>query len=125
MIPLFRCTDMKRAIDFYTRILDFSLKDADASENDWVVCLVNGDAELMLTILEGDQKIGIATNIQVEEIDSLFDKYLQRGLDTSKKQDSPVHLGPINQSWGNREFYVTDEDGNTLRYIQHIQKEVV
>jgi hypothetical protein len=27
-----------------------------------------------------------------------------------------VHEGPIDQSWGMREFYVTDEDGNTLRF---------
>src|SRR5689334_19701232 len=99
MIPLFRCTDMKTAIDFYTRVLDFKLKEQNASEEDWVLLLVNGDAELMLTILEGDQKPGIAANVVVEEIDSLFKKYLERGLDTSKKQESPVHQGPLNQSW--------------------------
>ena len=121
MIPLFRSTDMKSAIDFYTRILDFKLKEEGASEDDWVVLLANGDAELMLTILEGDQKIGIAANVLVEEIDSLFEKYVSRGLDTSEKKSSPVHQGPLNQSWGNREFYVTDPDGNTLRFIQPIE----
>lgn len=36
--------------------------------------------------------------------------------------DSPqgVHEGPINQSWGTREFYVDDPDGNTLRFTQSL-----
>lgn len=118
MIPIFRCSDMKKSIAFYTTILDFKCKDADASPQDWVVALKNGAAELVLTRLEGDQKIGIATNVLVTDIDTLFKKYVARGLDTSKKENSPVHQGPMNQSWGTREFYVTDADGNTLRFVQ-------
>lgn len=120
MVPIFRIRNMKDAISFYTCILDFELKEPGASSNDWVVALINGDAEFLLTSLEGDQKIGIATNVYVDNIDDLFNKYLERGLDISNKKDSPVHQGPINQSWGNREFYVTDLDGNTLRFFTPI-----
>lgn len=118
IIPLFRCSNMKAAIAFYTGILDFELKEPGASADDWVVLLKNGDAELMLTILEGDQPMGVAANVQVQDIDSLFEKYVQRGLDIAGKKNSPVHQGPLNQSWSNREFYVTDADGNTLRFMQ-------
>jgi len=121
MIPIFRCTSMKDAVAFYTGVLDFELKESGASSDDWVVALINGEAELTLTSLEGDQKIAIATNVLVSNIDDLFQKYLQRGLDISNKKDSPVHQGPFNQSWGNREFYVTDSDGNTLRFLQPIK----
>lgn len=117
MIPLFRCTDMKRSIAFYTGILDFKLMEGD-SPDDVVVVLTNDDAALMLTSLEGDQKAGIATNVLVENIDVLFKRYIDRGLDTSLKKDSPVHQGPLDQTWGRREFYVTDPDENTLRFIQ-------
>jgi len=120
MIPIFRCRNMKEAISFYTNILDFELKEPGASPDDWVVALANGDAELVLTGLEGDQKTGIAANVLVENVDDLFNKYLKRGLDISGKEGSPVHQGPINQSWGNREFYVTDADGNTLRFCKPI-----
>ena len=119
MIPIFRCRDMKQAITFYTGILDFKLCDGEGAD-DWVVNLVNGDAELQLTILEGNQKMGIAANVRVDDVDGLFQKYLGRGLDTSNKEGSPVHQGPIDQSWGNREFYVTDSDGNTLRFYKPI-----
>lgn len=118
MVPLFRCRDMKKAIDFYTRILDFELKEPGASAEDWVVVLANGDAALMLTSLEGDQKLGIAANVFVDDIDNLYKKYIQRGLDITGKEGSPVHQAPLDQSWGTREFYVTDADGNTLRFCQ-------
>ena len=118
MIPIFRCSNMKDALAFYTGVLDFNLAEAGASEHDLVVALQNGDAHLMLTILEGDQKMGIAANVVVENVDELFAKYTKRGLDQSHKVNSPVHLGPTDQSWGTREFYVTDKDGNTLRFVQ-------
>jgi catechol 2,3-dioxygenase-like lactoylglutathione lyase family enzyme len=118
MVPIFRCRNMKEAIAFYTGILDFEMSEPGASADDWVVALKNGDAALMLTSLEGDQKIGIAANVLVKDIDRLFEKYVKRGLDFSGKENSPVHQGPLDQSWGTREFYVTDADGNTLRFVQ-------
>ena len=120
MIPLFKCRNMKTALDFYTRILDFKLKYADASVNDWVVDLINGDAELQLTVLESNNLFGSVVNVWVDDIDGLFNKYLERGLDTSRKKESPVHQGPLNQTWGTREFYVTDDDNNTLRFCRSL-----
>jgi catechol 2,3-dioxygenase-like lactoylglutathione lyase family enzyme len=115
-IPFLRCLNMKEAIDFYTNILDFKLKYPNASADDWVVDLVNGEAELGLTILEGDQKLGINIYVRVDEVDNLFKKYVSRGLVVPNKPESPVHNGPIDQSWGMREFYVNDPSGNTLRF---------
>lgn len=107
---------MKDAIDFYTKILDFQLKEKNASADDWVVILINGDAELGLTALEGDQKLGINVFVRVDDVDGLFKKYISRGLLVPNNPDSPVHNGPIDQTWGMREFYVTDPSGNTLRF---------
>jgi hypothetical protein len=51
---------------------------------------------------------------------ALFRKFRERGLATPGNPDAPrmVHEGPIDQSWGTREFYVADPDGNTLRFTQ-------
>jgi catechol 2,3-dioxygenase-like lactoylglutathione lyase family enzyme len=49
--------------------------------------------------------------IRVNNIDNVFKKFVERGLD-----NSAVHRGPVNQTWGVREFYVADPDGNTLRF---------
>ncbi len=113
---------MKEAINFYTHVLDFKLKHANASADDWVVDLINGEAELGLTVLEGDQKLGINIYVRVAEVDDLFKKYLSRGLIIPNNPDSPVHNGPIDQSWGMREFYVNDPSGNTLRFGKVIEQ---
>lgn len=116
-VPIFYCSNMKEAIRFYTTILDFQLAAGDTPD-DVVVGLHHGDAWLHLTSLKGDQKSGVAVNVFVDDIDALFKKYVSRGLDTSGKEQSPVHQGPLDQTWGRREFYVTDADGNTLRFTQ-------
>ena len=121
IVPIFKCRDMAKAISFYTGILDFKLKyPAEASMNDWVIDLINDTIELQLTVLEGDYLFGSVANIWVDQVDSLFQQYIQRGLDITNKKDSPVHQGPTDQTWGTREFYVTDEDGNTLRFCQSL-----
>jgi len=121
MIPLFKCRNLKDAVDFYTRILDFELKYADPSANDWGGAdLINNDVELQLTTYESDTLYGSVVNIWVDDVDSLFSKYVERGLDTSNKKESPVHQGPLDQTWGTREFYVTDTDGNTLRFCRSL-----
>lgn len=116
IVPLFKVRNMTEALDFYMGILDFQLKYPEASAADWVVDLKYGAAELQLTILESDHLFGSVANVWVDEVDELFRKYKSRGLDTSAKTESPVHQGPIDQTWGTREFYVTDSDGNTLRF---------
>jgi len=116
IIPIFRISNMKAAIEFYTGILDFKLKYPDDHGEDGVVDLINGEAELQLTNFDGN--FSSIANVNVDNVDSLFAKYKQRGLDTTKKPNSPVHQGPIDQTWGRREFYVTDADGNTLRFYK-------
>lgn len=114
IIPLFKVRSMRAALLHYTGVLDFSV----ISGEDTIADLVNGDAELQLTTYESDALFGSVANIWVEDVDALFAKYLSRGLNTSAKPQSPVHQRPTNQTWGSREFYVTDADGNTLRFCQ-------
>jgi hypothetical protein len=91
---------MQEAISFYTGILDFELKYLNA-EDDGVVDVINGDAELQLCSFEG-LKTSIAVNVSVEDLDGLFKKYIAKGLDISNKKNSHVHQGPIDQTWGMR-----------------------
>lgn len=120
VVPVIRCSDMARSLAFYTGVLDFRLKYPGQSRGDVVIDVVNDVAELQLSVLRGDGVFGSATNIGVMDVDALFKVYVARGLDVSKKPDSPVHQGPVDQTWGKREFYATDPDGNTLRFGQVI-----
>jgi catechol 2,3-dioxygenase-like lactoylglutathione lyase family enzyme len=102
MIALFKCRNMKDAIAFYTGILDFKMKYKEASVDDWVVDLMNEDIELQLTVLESDNLFGSVVNVWVGDVDSLFKKYLDRGLDVSSKEGSPVHQGPYRSNLGHK-----------------------
>jgi catechol 2,3-dioxygenase-like lactoylglutathione lyase family enzyme len=65
-IPVIRCTDVKRSLAFYTGILDFKKKYPEASDTDWVVDLVQGDAEIQLSQHAGDGAFGCAINLRVK-----------------------------------------------------------
>lgn len=115
IVPLFKVRNMKKALIHYTAVLDFALKYGDSAE-DGVVDLVNGDVQLQLIIYEGDYLFGNVANIWVDEVDELCKKYIDRGLETSVKRNSSVHTRPTHQRFSTRKFYVTDADGNTLRF---------
>lgn len=109
---------MQEAIDFYTQILDFKQKYPHETAADVVVDLICGNCEIQLTTVESDSLYGSVLNVTVEDVDERFMFYIGRGLDVSDKVNSPVHQSPIDQSWGFREFYITDPSGNTLRFRQ-------
>ena len=121
VIPLMKCRDMDESLDFYTRILDFE-KDGrwPTTGSPSFSHLHREDIHIQLSTHSGDGVAGNVVTVVVDGIDRLFEKYVARGLETTKKIESPVHQGPIDQSWGWREFYVTDPSGNTLRFSQKL-----
>jgi catechol 2,3-dioxygenase-like lactoylglutathione lyase family enzyme len=119
-IPLFKVSDMQAAIRHYTEVLDFVMTWPEDTVDSAVVDLGHDQTELQITTHESERLFGSVVNVWVTDVDSLFAKFISRGLDTSAKPNSPVHKGPVNQTWGRREFYVTDADGNTLRFCQNI-----
>jgi len=114
IIPIIKCTDIDKSISFYTQVLDFEVLNPD--EEFPYRLLIREGARLDISSLDGG--IVSCVYIEVENVDDLFKKFLQRGLDIS--EGSGVHSGPIDQTWGMREFYVEDHDRNTLRFGQEI-----
>ncbi|KQW78681.1 glyoxalase superfamily protein [Brevundimonas sp. Root1279] len=119
IIPTLKCSNMARSLAFYTGVLDFELRGAwpDQSDPSFAELARDGDL-LFLSSHSGDGVFGTAVVVVVDEIDALFETFRARGLDPSHKPDSPVHQGPLHQTWGTREFYADDPDGNTLRFTQ-------
>ena len=118
IIPLLRCSDLKEAVVFYTTVLDFTLKYPEEANDEWVIEIMNTDAEILLVSRDGTPRIAIY--VMVDDIDAVFRKYVDRGLAVPNSPESPVHNSPIDQSWGMREFYVDDPFGNTLRFATAI-----
>lgn len=119
IIPTVKSGDIGRSIGFYTRVLDFSLHGRwpDAGDPAFATLTRGGDV-LYLSSHSGDGVSGQAVVVLTRDIDTLFETFRSRGLDVSHKSQSPVHQGPLDQTWGTREFYVDDPDGNTLRFTQ-------
>ena len=119
IIPSMRCQDMRRSLDFYTNVLDFKHQGTWPETGSPSFSILSREgAELHLSSHSGDGTFGNVASILVHHIDQLFQRYVARGLNAKTKKDSPVHQGPTDQTWGTREFYVDDPDGNTLRFIQ-------
>jgi catechol 2,3-dioxygenase-like lactoylglutathione lyase family enzyme len=121
IIPTLRCRSMQKSLAFYTEVLDFERVDGDDSlEDPSFSVLARDGGHLILSSHRGDGVFGAVVAITTTDIDALFRTLLARGLRTPGNPDAPqhVHEGPIDQTWGTREFYVEDPDGNTLRFTQ-------
>jgi len=121
VIPTVRCRSMRAALAFYTGVLDFVRVDGDDALDDPSFSVVaRGGDYLFLSSHRGDGAFGQAIAVLTDDVDAEVRKFRARGLATPGNLDAPqmVHEGPIDQSWGTREFYVDDPDGNTLRFTQ-------
>ena len=91
--------------------------DDDATDDPSFAVLTRAGDSLFLSSHAGDGAFGQAVVVMAEDVDALFKTFVARGL-VPPPRESPVHQGPTDQSWGTREFYVDDPDGNTLRFTQ-------
>ena len=114
------CHQVKRfatIITFYTEVLDFERKwpgYEDREMANGVIDLVRDGAELQLSRHSGDGVFGSVNRVFVDDVDERYATFRTRGLNTTQRPDSPLHTAPVDQTWGLREFAVTDPDGNNL-----------
>jgi len=120
IIPTVRCSRMAAAVAFYTRVLDFECVEDGGEVDPTFSVLLREGAPLLLSSHRGDGEYGQAVVVTTDDIDALFRKVRARGLQPPDDREprSPVHEGPLDQSWGTRECYVDDPDGKTLRFTQ-------
>jgi catechol 2,3-dioxygenase-like lactoylglutathione lyase family enzyme len=57
-----------------------------------------------------DGVAGNAIVLIVDNVDALYEEYVQKAV--------RIDLPPTDQSWGNREMYIEDEDNNSIRFTQ-------
>ncbi len=120
IIPTVRCRSMRTSLAFYTSVLDFERVDGDDDLDDPSFSVLSREGhQLILSSHGGDGSFGQAIAITTNDVNALFRKFRERGLNTPGDPNAPraVHEGPIDQSWGTREFYVDDPDCNTLRFV--------
>jgi catechol 2,3-dioxygenase-like lactoylglutathione lyase family enzyme len=120
IIPTVRCRQIKTSVGFYTKVLDFDCVEHAGDDDPSFSVLMRGGSLLILSSHRGDGAFGQAIVVVTDNVDAVFQRFRARGLKTPGNPDAPtaVHEGPIDQSWGTRELYVDDPDGNTLRFVQ-------
>jgi uncharacterized glyoxalase superfamily protein PhnB len=112
VVPLLHVSDSAAAADFYCNQLGFEQHFshcADQANPD--PCYIGVSREgiwLHLSSFSGDGVAGGVVNILVDDVDSLHAEFTRRKV--------PIAMEPVNQTWGTREMYVKDRDGNTLRF---------
>ena len=119
LIPQLVVRDMSEAVAFYTEMLDFRFAFAWPEDAPIYVGLVRGTDEMHLVLTPGQGRYGhCGAMVLCEDVDALFALFGSRGLPIPTRPDSPVHAGPVDQTWDAREFYVDDPSGNTLIFQQ-------
>jgi len=67
-------------------------------------------AVLHLSSFSGDSVAGTAVYVRVDNVDALHAEFTAKGI--------AIALPPTDQTWGNREMYLRDADGNCIRFAQ-------
>jgi len=112
-IPLLHVSDPIAAKRFYCHQLGFSKTFAYRPISDPGPCYFGLDREgvmLHLSSFPGDGISGNAVVLIVDNVDILYEEFILNGVE--------IDLAPTDQSWGNREMYINDADGNSIRFTQ-------
>jgi uncharacterized glyoxalase superfamily protein PhnB len=113
-IPVLHVRRSGVAEEFYCNWLGFRRKFAyrfdEAQPDPCYLGLIRDGVTLHLSSFAGDGVSGGVVFLVVEDVDRLHTELVAKGV--------PIALAPTNQSWGNREMYVDDPDGNSLRFVQ-------
>lgn len=112
-IPLLHISNSASAESFYCNQLGFTKTFAYRPFGNPEPCylgLVRDDIRIHLSSFAEDGKSGNAIVLIVDDVDLLHQEFVSKGVE--------IDLVPTDQSWGNREMYVSDEDNNQVRFTQ-------
>ena len=112
-IPVLHVVSSVGAEEFYCNRLGFRRDFAYRPFGGLDPCymgLVRDAVELHVSSFPGDGGPRGVAFLLVEDLDGLHAEL------TAK--DVVISLPPTEQSWGNREMYIDDPDGNSLRFVQ-------
>ena len=114
--PFIKCSNIKASLHFYTEILDFVVAQAPVPDPNSFLSvyafLMREGSGVHLSEHSGDGVFGSVIFVRVEDIDPLYSQFVANGLNI----DTAVRIKPVEQTWGVKEFGVTDPDGNKLTF---------
>jgi uncharacterized glyoxalase superfamily protein PhnB len=112
-IPVLHVSSSAAAEKFYCGQLGFKQSFAyrfdDAKSDPCYMGLPRDDVRLHVSSFSGDGVSGGVVFLVVKDVDELHEELKAKGI--------AIDLEPTDQSWGNREMYVSDPDGNSIRFV--------
>jgi uncharacterized glyoxalase superfamily protein PhnB len=113
-VPLLHVSNAVEAQKFYLQRLGFKLEFANGprgGDGDPCYFGISRDGVwIILSSFSGDGVAGGVVNLLADNVDELYAEFVAAGV--------RIDLPPFDQSWGTRELYVKDGDGNCLRFQQ-------
>lgn len=113
-VPLLHVSNAAAAVDFYCNRLgfrpEFAHRADDAKSDPCYMGITRDGIWLNLSSFSGDGVPGGVVNLIVDDVDALHTEFVEKGV--------PIDLAPVDQTWGSREMYVKDADGNSIRFIE-------
>ena len=114
VIPVIRSTNIEASLQYYCGGLGFTKEwvysQGEGTERVTFVGLQQEGIWIHVSSFPDDGVTGSVTAFSVSDVDALFRKFQNNQIE--------IGLEPYDQSWGNREMYLSDPDGNNLRFIQ-------
>ena len=114
MVPVFRVRSLDEALPFYRDILGFTVHETSPDAASFYAVLSLNGEEFHLQQDFSGKGCGHSAIVRVDDVDGAFEALKGRGYRPPDRPESPVHCGPVDQTWGTREFYVDDPSGNTI-----------
>ena len=113
-IPVLHVGSSASAEEFYCNRLgfrrDFAYRVDEAKTDPCYMGLTRDAVEIHVSSFSGDGVSGGVVFLLVEDVDALHAEFVTKGVS--------IALPPTDQTWGNREMYVKDADGNSIRFVQ-------
>jgi len=113
-IPLLHVSSSIEAEDFYCNRLgfkrEFAYRVSDAKADPCYMGVSRDGVWLHISSFSGDGVSGSVANVMVDDVDALHAELAPKNI--------RIVVEPVDQTWGTREMYVKDADGNTIRFIQ-------
>ncbi len=115
-IPLMHVSSSEAAEAFYCGKLGFTkewdYRPAAPAPDPGYLGLRRDGVPLHVSSFSGDAVAGGVASFHVRDVDALHAEFTAAGAAAA------IELPPHDQTWGNREMYLRDADGNSLRFIQ-------
>ena len=111
-IPVLHANSSTAAEEFYCDRLGFKQDFAYRPFGGLDPCymgLTRDGVEIHVSSFSGDGVSGGVVFLLVDDVDALHQELIAKGV--------KIELEPTNQSWGNREMYIKDDDGNSIRFV--------